>query len=262
MISAARRAVAMSAIAGLALGAGVIGAPVAATQETEPGVNVAVANSSLIDFGRTGSITVHKSTAPQGADGTGNPVDEAPTPVLEGVTFQLYEVKKIEDAADFQEAAGKKITDVDFTTATKVGEGKETAADGTVPWEDLPVGLYVVRETHAPAGYYKVEPFLIFIPMTNPDNTSEWNYDVHAYPKNSESTEQKTVKDADVHVGGEIEYTITPDIPVVTAHAVTKYEVHDQLDADNLRTSAEQISVALSNGTELQQGDDYDYIGT
>lgn len=240
-------------IAGLSLGLGAVGAPMALAEQTEQGV-ITAAPASTIDFAATGSITVNKSTDPQGERGTGN-ADYDPKAPLEGVTFELYKIMDIDTAADFALASGYTVATAPEGTYVTSGV---TDANGQVVFDNLEVGLYKVVETNAPEGVVMGAPYLVYLPMTNPSDTTEWNYNVVTYPKNSMAEDTvKEVQDADANVGDDITYTITSGIPVVTSNDVTKYEVHDQLDADNVMTSAEQISVALSNGTEFAQGTDY-----
>ena len=60
----------------------------------------------------------------------------------------------------------------------------ETGKEGTVKFEDLELGRYLVAETKAPKNVSSViSPFLIDLPRTS-DNGEYWNYDVTVEPKN------------------------------------------------------------------------------
>ncbi|GAB3697909.1 SpaH/EbpB family LPXTG-anchored major pilin [Corynebacterium nasicanis] len=252
MNTLAQRSASVLAVAGLSLGLVALGAPGALAADPEPAA--ATAPASLVDFAASGSITVVKSTDAQAAThDTGNAGHYTPENPLAGVTFELFRVMEIKNAADFQTAAGYTVATA--PAGTSLG-ARTTGADGTVSWDSLPVGLYLVKETAAPEGVSKAADYLVYLPMTNPADTTRWNYDVVTYPKNSRSETTKTVDDADRNVGDEIAYTITSDIPVVTQNNVTKYEVHDQLDGENLATSPEQVSVVVA-GQTLVPGVDY-----
>jgi len=61
---------------------------------------------------------------------------------------------------------------------------KTTPENGTIKFEDLKQGRYLVQETNAPKNVVtKVESFIIDLPRTN-DNGDGWDYDVTVYPKN------------------------------------------------------------------------------
>ncbi|MDZ7836061.1 MAG: SpaA isopeptide-forming pilin-related protein [Alkalibacterium sp.] len=61
---------------------------------------------------------------------------------------------------------------------------KSTDSNGLALFEDLEEGRYYVVETDTPKGVEDFSgPFLVDVPMMNPNQT-EWNQDVHVYPKN------------------------------------------------------------------------------
>ncbi|MDO5512034.1 SpaH/EbpB family LPXTG-anchored major pilin [Corynebacterium sp.] len=255
-----QRSASALAIAGLTLSLAIAGAPGAIAQPAE--LPAATAHTSLVDYNATGTITVHKSIAEPGAPGTGNPLDPAPSPGLNGVTFELYLVKAIANAADFTEAAAITATDIPAgatpiataVTATVNGEA------GVATFGDLALGLYLVVEKDAPSEVATKAPnFLVYLPMTNPDTRTGWNYQVHAYPKNAvtphDTEVDKVVEDADMNVGDTITYTITSDIPPVVVKDLSKYIVKDDLDEDNVFTTADAVTVALTDGTTFESGD-------
>src|SRR5690606_11974834 len=91
---------------------------------------------------------------------------------------------------------------------------------------------YLVRETdfsgQDPAVVTRAAPFLISVPLTDPDDLDNWIYDVHAYPKNPVADVDKTVVDADaVALGDAVVWTITADIPNENA---TAFRINDDLD--------------------------------
>lgn len=55
-----------------------------------------------------------------------------------------------------------------------------TNQEGKVKFENLPLGLYLVKQTNKLTDYTSIEPFLVIIPKS--DNT-QWIYDVEATPK-------------------------------------------------------------------------------
>lgn len=60
------------------------------------------------------------------------------------------------------------------------GVKKEIDENGTAVYEDLTAGLYLVIQTKEANGYYKINPFLISVPMQEDE---QWIYDVCSLPK-------------------------------------------------------------------------------
>lgn len=60
------------------------------------------------------------------------------------------------------------------------GSPLTTDATGTALWEDLPLGLYLVRQTNAVAGFAPCTPFLVTVPQVDGEN---YVYQVNASPK-------------------------------------------------------------------------------
>ena len=160
----------------------------------------------------TGSLKIIKSEKENG-EGT-------PTP-LEGVTFTLYKVADIEQNVD----ASNAIVSLDYTPvnalqgkvinsetkyegtfkeavddaikANELPTAKEPATtdkNGIATFTGVPIGVYLVVETDAPAQVVsKTANFLVSIPMTVHDTaddgtvltTAHWVYDITAEPKNT-----------------------------------------------------------------------------
>lgn len=130
-----------------------------------------------------------------------------------------------------------------------------TGADGTVKI-DLPLGLYRVTEIQAPSGYNATnEAFLVTLPMTNPENRSEWMYDVHVYPKNNPvdpTLPFKSVVDVNANAGDTINYTITAPVQAVVDD-LTHFRIVDKYPSNRLEKPS--VDAVTFNGTELLAGD-------
>lgn len=160
--------------------------------------------ATAIDTARKGSITVTKyayNGNGNAGDGTapGNIPDDAKP--LEGVTFTAYRVKNAEEVLNYYDGkTTDKVTVASFLDDGKIKQeyaagGKEavTGENGIARFTNLDVGMYVIVETASPENVtHPVAPFLISIPMTNPDG-SGWMYDVNVYPKNSTSDGDITI---------------------------------------------------------------------
>ncbi|OKL45883.1 hypothetical protein BSR28_08765 [Boudabousia liubingyangii] len=216
-----------------------------------PEASVDVKSASSIDQA-TGSIKVTKLTpsslkqdTPEGNALSALPKDSKP---IEGVTFTAYQivgldVHKNADWVKLKElkGSGAKI-DVDAKTfgsyTLKEVKGQPTDENGVVTLDNLPVAFYVVAESisgetvkvhpkegaaeEVPAGnVVKAEPFVVSVPLTNPENTSQWLYDVNVYPKNATvKAPVKTLNDdkdgkgsGNEATNSQITYTLSAEIP-------------------------------------------------
>lgn len=147
---------------------------------------------STIDPNATGSITINKYEG-----------NDTKTP-LAGVEFTIYQIATIEQVnqngsvevvlTPVNALSGLNITGSTTYAEIKaaLGEGTltpratgTTAANGQVKFENLPVGVYMVEETKAPAQIVERSAnFLVSIPMVNATGDG-WNYNVVANPKNT-----------------------------------------------------------------------------
>ena len=179
--------------------------------------------ASVIDTGRTGSITIYKynttTATAQGDTGTG----ETQTPpagatALRGAEFTIYRVEDANWLAKYYGgetlAEGEKTPEVDDYfkknasgqvigyeaanlvegIATKAERPQVTDENGYAKFDNLALGLYLVIETKVPQSVVTaVTPFLVSVPMTRVQTgdtategqLKEWLYDVTVYPKNS-----------------------------------------------------------------------------
>lgn len=246
------RSTTFAAICGLTLAAGMAGAP--AVLELAPAATAqAQEQAPTIDFNAKGSINIHKRAGTAGeAHDTGNKNSGAPGTPLAGAGFTVWRVNvPFSNTAEVQ--AAQKLTTAEAATklGNQVGNEQKTGPNGVATFDNLPVGVYYVKETTVPQGHVPGAPFLVFVPMTNPDTLTGWNYHVHVYPKNSENKAEKAVTDADQNVGDVITYAITSDLPKpIAGGTISKYEVVDTLDPRVEVTSAD-ISVAFSDRTPI-----------
>lgn len=246
------RSIAAATALGIALATGTIGASPALAQPTPV---------SNIDFKKKGSVTVHKRDLGNDTtvDPTGNENPNAPGSALEGSEFVLFPVTNADLTSNAGFAAARALTPATAELGARIAA---TGVSGAVhTFDELPVGLYLLRETTAPAGYTPAADSLVFVPMTNYDDRTEWNYDIHVYPKNSKTEVVKEVEDAGQHAGDTLRYTITSDIPNLAGEntTISKYVVQDDLDETRLADPV--ISIVITDGTSITQlakGTDYE----
>jgi fimbrial isopeptide formation D2 family protein/LPXTG-motif cell wall-anchored protein len=221
----------------------------------------------LVDGTKTGSITVHKferPSTPTGLPNNGTAVDTTGLTPLAGIGFTIQQVNTIDLSTNAGWDAAHNLSTV-FSAANPTGsitgagfslgtaQTQTTDAAGTAAFATLPVGLYLVSETSYPSSVTPSAPFLVSVPLTDPNNKDNWIYDVNVYPKNSVTTADKTVQDApDVKLGDTVDFTITGDIP--NEAAIDGYKIVDQLDSKLTYTGA---TATLVDGTVITAGTDY-----
>lgn len=226
------------------------------------------ASPSLPDPTKTGSITIHKFETPDTPTTlphNGTAVDTTGLTPMSGVTFSVQKVTGIDlttnqgwqDAntlsSSFNPAnAPGSITSAGYTLSAAAGSPVTTNASGTAALSGLPLGLYLVTETSWPAGATPSTPFLVSVPLTDPDSENAWLYDVNVYPKNAVTNVSKTVKDeAAIKLGDAVTWSITADIPNVST--IDGYKITDQLDTKLTYVDA----TATVAGATLTKGTDY-----
>lgn len=252
-ISRTARSVTFAAVVGLSMG---ISAPGALAQDgavdAQPAAEQGAVNKANINFNKKGSITLFKKKgAESGTAATGQKMEGVPGEPLAGVTYKItklnYDLQN-GDWSKFPKAAA------DVKDDKKTAETKEetTGTDGKAAFTDLPLGIYLVEETNAPAGIVAGAPFIVSVPMVN-EASDAWNYDVIAYPKNTETTTEKTVKDADKNIQDAYSYTINADAPTWgEGKSLTAFRFEDQLDQ---RLDFQKVTEVKAGDTVLTAGD-------
>ncbi|QQM67744.1 SpaH/EbpB family LPXTG-anchored major pilin [Actinomyces weissii] len=230
------------------------------------------------------TLTVHKceQTDDNGnKPGTGNQDDSVNCTPVNDVEFTIteldYDLTTQKGWVDLAAANGdvnKAVTqDIDGDSDHKQGAPvkKVTAGGGLAVFSDAETSAgraYLVSETKTPAGVIPAADFIVTLPMTNPADTSKWNYDVHVYPKNILNGIDKTVKDSEAASGSgnALTYTITTSIPKVGTEGIKKYQIIDALDG-RVQTGldAQQLNprveiLGLAPGLPALDKGDYDIV--
>lgn len=147
--------------------------------------NIYALSSNVVDFNHKGSIQITL-------------YEKNDNEKIEGSELTIY---KVADAREkdhnlvfeyVKELEGCPVSLVDLKSSTVSGEiekcipsdmtgiVKVTDGDGSVKYEDLDLGLYLVKQTNKVEGFSKIDSFLAMIPKVI-DN--KWVYDVEATPK-------------------------------------------------------------------------------
>ncbi|WP_028708851.1 SpaH/EbpB family LPXTG-anchored major pilin [Propionicicella superfundia] len=255
------------------------------TSQENPG------NTALINPSADVQLEIHKYLgAPTGAgDGTEQTITDRDA--LQGVRFDVYRVGGVDLTTNQGWAAATALSGYQITAADIAGgsitvggtsyaltlvSSPVTDGEGTATFTQADgVGLYLVNENLAGSGTItnvtsnsevakasitSAAPFFVTLPMTNPDDTSRWIYDVDVYPKNQTDSATKSVEDKGTvtsdngNVGEHgIDYTITTSI-TDGSDPLGLYVIYDDLHPSLTFAGA---SLALSNGTTFTAGTHY-----
>lgn len=242
------------------------------------------ANNASIQEINSSDLTIHKrAQATEGAEApTGLVNDAAPGDPLNGAEFTVTPINGLDlktnegwqKAAALTDDANAKDTKADIekvitTAGYTLGEGnaKKTAGDGVAKWENLEVGLYLVEETETPTGYIGSKPFVVALPLTNPQTKNTWNNDVHLYPKNVKTeAPKKALKDSETPGAGNetetdksvVTWTVTSKLPNVSK--LDRYQVIDPLDARLTYVpggASDELKITGDAPETLTRGTDY-----
>ncbi|RAV32416.1 SpaH/EbpB family LPXTG-anchored major pilin [Corynebacterium heidelbergense] len=248
-----KRTLAIAAAAGMLSTAGMTG--IATAQTATP-----AAPPSTISANQQASLHIHKfQNDTPGPAGNGTPIGDTSGlgKPLAGAVFKVEQVNGVDltknegwvQAADIAKGTAQPSG---FGTAKNVTTNAQGQADVT----GLPIGLYRVTETSAPAGnQITTEPFYVTLPMTNPQDRSSWMYDVHVYPKNQKQTDvisKKVTDESAVIEGRNIQYDVTGKLP--SSQKLARAELVDVYPADRLGTP-QVTKVTYGDGTQANPSD-------
>lgn len=201
---------------------------------------------------------------------------------LAGAGFTIYKVGTIEQTTTGQIGinykslvdgviltSNTKASEFEGKTLTAVGNEMITDAAGIVTFDNLEVGIYLVRETKTPTGVTVGNDFLVSMPMSTDKG---WNYDVVAKPKNSKNDGSIHKKGAGgtadpegnqtVSIGEKVSYDISANLPSdIRTSNYTKLNIVDTPDA-SLKIDLNTVKVSANSGTtqSVELVKDVDYV--
>lgn len=143
------------------------------------------AKESIVDFSKKGSLEVilheeEEDTYVEGAEITIYQIADA---YNEGIKFSFKYTEQFSGCEASLEDMTKDGLTEDIAKCIKedsIGITEVTNEEGKVKFDELPLGLYFVKQTNKVKGYSNIEPFLVHTP-TSIDNS--WTYDIVATPK-------------------------------------------------------------------------------
>lgn len=191
---------------------------------------IAAHAAPVAEMPSTAGLIITKLEQPDnaGAPATGLP-QTTNQAVIPGVSFEAVQVPLSHDPLtnDGQkEIAGVTLAQAKADTvgisASRTGV---TDAAGQIHWQtaandsvrdglDLEAGLWLIRETAAPAGVVPSGDFLVAVPLTHPTDRNTWLNTIYIYPKNRTVEGSKTVENLESFVVGDtVTWTIDLDNP-------------------------------------------------
>lgn len=175
-------------------------------------------------------IVIHKLAQPEepGDPATGLE-QEVPGAAISGVTFSATQVPGIDLTAPsgWADAASLPVSEaIRATEGLAAAATTTTDAAGTGTLTDLPAGLYLVRETAAPAGVLSADPFLVTSPMPH---QGRWLATIHVYPKNAVASISLAVEDSPaIDASNPVDWRSSSTIPAVDT--LNRYLITNTLD--------------------------------
>ena len=231
------------------------------------------------------SLTLHKYALPDdvapGGPSDGSLADTVPggAEPLAGITFEarrVYSQAEVDALVSTSSQAREDFQDAGSIAAAARGYlwlAKDavltgaTGEDGSVTF-DLTgrLGTYLVSERPDARVERAADPFLVTVPMVDPDNATAWLYDVHAYPKNYRVDVDKKILDGDRELtdvsaaqGEPVTFKVSCDIPADVA-SDTAFTMTDALDP-RLTVAQDVPDLVVSVGdARLTRGTDYTVV--
>ncbi|MEW6884795.1 SpaH/EbpB family LPXTG-anchored major pilin [Trueperella pyogenes] len=279
-------------------------APAPKPQAAVAGKDQSAANPALIKKDATTQLSIHKylgTPVEAKNNGTIQKIEDR-TP-LQNVQFDLYKVENVDLTTNKGWEAAKalyerKVNVADLEKGVQIGDAKFTFTEKKSGTTDASgeakiqakVGLYLVVEnlsaskdikgggkTYTPAQITGINPFLVTLPMTNPDSRDSWMYDVHVYPKNQAAEMTKAVIDGNqgkenqdgYKIGQNITYRLESTINVVDSNQDGKvdgddlgyYLVKDQL-SEHVKYVSSKLSIIGSDNKTVELLTPQDYAFT
>ena len=152
------------------------------------GNNIVLANTKdhVIDFSKQGTITITLNESITNA-----PVSNAEITIYKVAEFisknsnleYVYDDTIKECNIDLSDLSNQElIPEINNCINDSLINGQTSITDsnGTVKFDNLKLGLYLVKQTSSVDGYSNIEPFLVTIPK---EEENKWIYNIEAIPK-------------------------------------------------------------------------------
>ncbi len=138
------------------------------------------------------------------------------------------------------------------------GTAYKISSDGRAEMKGLSMGLYLVGQTEASTGFYKISPFLVGLPL---EGENGWDYDIDAYPKmervekieNTTDTSDTEPEPTDAMSGespktGETDESIKTDESIEADESI---ETDESIEINESDGSAENSAVETADMTNI-----------
>lgn len=141
-------------------------------------------NDHIIDFNKKGSIsiTVKETTTP--IKDTEITIYQVATATSINNTLAFVYDENIKDCkGDLSDLENESlVTEIDKCISNTIlpKQTKLTNEEGLVKFDNLELGLYLIKQTNKVEGYSTISPFLVTIPK---EENNKWIYDINSSPK-------------------------------------------------------------------------------
>ena len=147
---------------------------------------LAIDNNNIIDFDKTGSTTItlkesNNNDSIVGAELTIYQIANASVD-NHNLIFAYHEnIKECNgDLSDLSNINLPSIIDKCISKVTLPSQTKLTNVDGIVKFDNLKLGLYLIKQTNKVDGYSNIAPILVMIPK---EENNKWIYNINSEPK-------------------------------------------------------------------------------
>ncbi len=232
------------------------------------------ADPSTIDPNADRSLTIHKilnvskTGAPTGNEITGDTPAEEKYTGGENVADVKFKVEELDYDITTNKGFFEAVEAAKNPATAKVKQGGlstevTTGKNGSVEVPNVKVAAYRVTELDSPEAnvngearrnLHKSDSFVVFVPMTNPKDTSKWNYNVHAYPKNTNTVVTKKLEDENVNVGDTVKYQIKGNIPGATSDKDVQLNSFHVVDYYN-KNELSNLRLSKTNPVQIEKAD-------
>lgn len=204
----------------------------------------AAVNPANIDYSKKGSLTLYKYEMPDvskavgGATGENTDASKVPADAkpLADVEFTMYKVAELTDYFTTEGVSLPTVSEAEAAvTASTTKFVAKTDSTGVCKFTNLPLAIYLVKETDCPAQVTQTTPsWVMSVPMTNSKQTG-WNYDIYSYPKNQTAYSDINLKKIDND----------------TNEAISNVEFKLQESKDGGVTYTDRLTGMLTNGNGI-----------
>lgn len=209
-------------------------------------------------------VTIQKTATPPGGTVVGTGEEAAGLNGIAGSQFTLTLIQGTDAGGDTSTltnegqlaAQGRSVNDngdvVGGELSSTTHVSNVTGGDGVATFTpaEIPAGQYLVSETQTADGVTVAAPFLLTVPLTDPEDRTQWLDHIYVYPKATTFNATKTVNEGGFRKAGDtITWSVAIDAPTLSAGQLNSFVITDQLAEDLALEGAPSLSFENSDTT-------------